>query len=70
MGEHLSTGFTNNRDADQPARPRRLISAFVLRFFESTISKLATSEMLVAVAEETGLILSLSDTSKTVLSQS
>ena len=37
-------GFANNTGADQPAHPRRLISAFVIRFFESIISKLATSE--------------------------
>ena len=58
--------FANNKGADQPAHPRRLISAFVIRFLESTISKLATSEIsifqLVPVAEETGLRLALSQT--------
>ena len=34
-------GFTNNKGADQPAHPRNLISAFVLRSLESIISKLA-----------------------------
>ena len=34
----------NNKGADQPAHPRSLISAFVIRFFESTISKLTSSE--------------------------
>ena len=52
--------------ADQPAHPRRLISAFVIRFLESIISKLGTSEMSIiyldSVAEETGFSLSLSET--------
>ena len=30
--EKLSSGVVNNKDADQPAHPRRLISAFVIRF--------------------------------------
>ena len=50
-------GFANNEGADQPAHPRRLISAFVIRFLESNISILAKSKMstflLVLVGEET-----------------
>ena len=38
--------FANNKDADQPAHPRRLISAFVIRLLESIIAKLATSKLL------------------------
>ena len=38
-------GFANNTGADQPAHPRSLISAFKIRVLESTISKLATSEI-------------------------
>ena len=38
-------GFANNTGTDQPAHPRSLISAFVIRVLESAISKLATSEM-------------------------
>ena len=38
-------GFANNTGVDQPAHPRSLISAFVIRFLESTISKLATGEI-------------------------
>ena len=38
-------GFTNNTGADQPAHPRSLISAFVICVLESTISKLAASEI-------------------------
>ena len=34
-------GFANNTGADQPAHPRRLINAFVIRFLESIICKLA-----------------------------
>ena len=37
-------GFANNKGADKPAHPRSLISAFVIRLLESTLSKLATSE--------------------------
>ena len=37
-------GVANNTGADQPAHPRSLISAFVIRFFESIMSKLATGE--------------------------
>ena len=62
-------GFANNKGSDKPALPRRLISAFVIRVLESIISKLATIEIsifeLVSVAEETGLNLTLSDTTKT-----
>ena len=36
-------GFANNTGADQPAHPRSLISAFVIRFLESIMSRLATS---------------------------
>ena len=56
-------GFANNKDADQPAHPCSLISAFVIHYLKSIISKLATSEssifQLVSVAEETGLSLAL-----------
>ena len=38
-------GFANNTGADQPARPRSLISAFVIRFLESTIFNLASGEI-------------------------
>ena len=37
--------FANNRGADQPAHPCRLISALVIRFWERIISKLATGEI-------------------------
>ena len=57
----------NNKGADQPAH--KLTSAFVIRLLESTISRLASREIstfkLVSEAEETGLILALSETPKT-----
>ena len=63
-------GFVNNKGADQPVHPRRLINSFVIRFLESTISRLATwefqfSSIKVSVAEETGLSLLFSETLKT-----
>ena len=69
MPENLSLGACEQQRQDQPAHPRSLISAFVIRFFKSIISKLATGEIslcwLVSVAEETGLKLALSETTKT-----
>ena len=48
-------GFANNKGADQPAHPRSLISAVVIRLLERIIPKLVTSEIsmfwLVSVAE-------------------
>ena len=35
----------NNTVSDQPVHPRSLISAFVIRFFEKFICKLATCEI-------------------------
>ena len=43
--QNLSSGVANNKGTDQPAHPRRLISAFVIRLLESIISKLASSEI-------------------------
>ena len=36
--------FANNTGADQSAHPRSLVSAFVIRFLESIICKLAAGE--------------------------
>ena len=62
-------GFANNTGADQPAHRRSLISAFVIRFFESIICKLATGKIpifwILSVAEETGLKLTVAETLKT-----
>ena len=38
-------GFANNLGADQPAHPRSLISAFVVRFLGSIICQLAAGEI-------------------------
>ena len=38
-------GFANNKGADQPAHARSLISAFVIRFSESTVCKLPAGEI-------------------------
>ena len=40
-------GFANNTGADQPAHPRNLISAFVIRFYKSTICRLAADEITI-----------------------
>ena len=62
-------GFANNIGADQPAHPGSLISTFIVLFLERIICKLATEEIsifqLVSVAEETGLSLAMSETTKT-----
>ena len=61
----LSSEFANNKVADQPVHPRRLISAFVIHLLERTISTRATGEMsifyLVSVSEQAGLNLTLRD---------
>ena len=61
--------FANIKGADQPAHPCRLISAFVIPFLESIISKLATCKFSifkrVSEAEETGLSFALLETPKT-----
>ena len=62
-------GFANNTGADQPAHPRRLISAYVIRLSKCILSRLATSEIsifyVVFVAEETDLKLVLAETPNT-----
>ena len=37
--------YANNNGADQPAHPRSLISAFVVRFSDSIISLVSRSEI-------------------------
>ena len=57
------------RPADQPVHPRRLISAFVICYLESIISNLLQAKfqffLLISVAEETGLNLLSSETPNT-----
>ena len=43
MQENL--GFANNNDADQPAHPHSMMSAFVIHILESITSKLAIGEI-------------------------
>ena len=61
-------GFATNRGADQPAHPRSLISAFVIRCLESIISKLTRNGdsiiLLVSSAKQAVLNLTLSETLK------
>ena len=37
--------YVNNKDADQPAHPRSLISAFVVRFLDSIIPLVSISKI-------------------------
>ena len=66
--QNLSSGFVNNKGADQPAHLSSLISSFVVHLLESIIPKLAASEtsisLLVLVAEQSGLSLTLLETLK------
>ena len=60
-------GFTNNTGADQPAHPHSLISAFVIRYLESIICKLATGEIRATLSSwgdwfETRFVGNLEDT--------
>ena len=41
--ENLSSGFENNKGADQAVHPHSLISAFVICLLETIISKLNTN---------------------------
>ena len=51
--------YANNKGSDQPAHPRSLISAFVVRYLDSKIPLLATAKISkpyqVSVAEQVGL---------------
>ena len=56
----------NNKDADQPAHPRSLISVFVVHFLDSILPILGIPEIsrvqLVSAAEQAGLSLTWSQT--------
>ena len=66
MRENLSSGFANDKGADQPVHLHSLISTFVNRLLESIISILATSQtsiyLVVPVAEQAGLGMTTSET--------
>ena len=44
--ENLSSGFANNKGADQPAYPFSLVSAFAIRSMESIIYKHTTRDII------------------------
>ena len=56
----------NNKGADQPAHPRSLISAFVVRCLDSVMSLVSVTKLsslvLASVAEQAGLSLTWSET--------
>ena len=58
--------YANNKGADQPAHPRSLISAFVIRCQDRTIPLVSISKIsrfyLVSVAEQISLCLAWSET--------
>ena len=61
--------YANNKGAVQPAHPRSLISTFIVRCLDSTISLISMSEisglLLVSAAEQAGLGLTKWQTLKT-----
>ena len=61
--------YADNKSADQPAHPRSLISAFVVRCLDSIIPLVSISEIsslyLVSVASQVCLCLTWSQTPKT-----
>ena len=58
--------YTNNKRADQPAHPRSLISAFVVRCLDSVMSLVPVTKiaslMRASVAEQASLSLTWSET--------
>ena len=64
--------YANNKVADQPAHPRSLISAFVIRHLDSIIPVVSLSEIsslyIASVAAQAGLSLPWSQTRRQVFS--
>ena len=58
--------YATNKGADQPAHPRSLISAFVVRCLDSVMSQVSVTKisslMLATVAEQASLSLTWSET--------
>ena len=58
--------YANNNGAVQPAHPRSLISAFIVRCLDSIMSLVSVTKIssltLASVAEQSGLSLTLSET--------
>ena len=65
-GKMCLMSYANNKGADQPAHPRSLISAFVVRCLDSVMSLVSVTKisslMLASVAEQAGLSLTWSET--------
>ena len=61
--------YANNKGADQPAHPRSLISAFVVRCLDGILPLVSISKIssicLASVATQAGLSLPWSETPKT-----
>ena len=57
--------YANNKGADQPAHPRSLISAFVVRCLDSVMSLVSVTKisslMLASIAEQARLSLTWSE---------
>ena len=66
---HEKMSYANNKGADQPAHPRSLISAFVVRCLDSIIPLVSISKILslylASVAAQAGLCLTWSQIPKT-----
>ena len=64
--------YANNKGADQPAHPRSLIGAFVVRCLDSVMSLVSVSKfsslMLASVAEQASLSLTWSETPEDMFS--
>ena len=63
--------YANNKGADQPAHPRSLISAFVVRCLDNIISLDSIPEIsrveLASVATQAGLCLAWTETAEVTL---
>ena len=64
--------YANNKGADQPAHPRSLISAFVVRWIDSVMSLVSVTKisslMLASVAEQASLSPTWSETPENTFS--
>ena len=49
VGENWSSRFVNNKGADQPAHPHRLISTFIIPLFKTIIPLFKTIIFKVAI---------------------
>ena len=65
--------YANNKGADQPAHPRSLISAFVVRCLDSVMSLVSVTKisslMLASIAEQASLSLTWSETPEDTFSR-